>query len=123
MDRTTIDGILNGWKRGADDSARERVRSGFWRTARKAARHIPFMEDAVASYYCALDERTPTRVRGTLIAALAYFVLPTDMVPDFIAGLGFTDDAAVLMTAITTVRGHIRPGHVKAARETLAERS
>jgi uncharacterized membrane protein YkvA (DUF1232 family) len=120
MNQATIDDILNG--AGEDDAAREeRVRDRFWRTARRAARQVPFMEDAVASYYCALDRETPTRVRGTLMAALAYFVLPIDLVPDFVAAVGFTDDAAVLMTAITTVRHHIRPGHRKAARAALDE--
>ncbi len=105
----------------SDEARAERVRKGFWRTAKRAARQVPFMEDAVASYYCALDRQTPTRVRGTLLAALAYFVLPTDVVPDFVAGLGFTDDAAVLMAAISSVRSHIRPAHHEAARASLRE--
>jgi uncharacterized membrane protein YkvA (DUF1232 family) len=115
-DFETFDG-----KTDSDEARAERVRKGFWRTAKRAARQVPFMEDAVASYYCALDSQTPTRVRGTLLAALAYFVLPADMVPDFIAGLGFTDDAAVLMAAITSVRKHIRPSHHEAARASLSE--
>ena len=55
----------------------------FWRTARKAARHVPFMEDVVAAYYCALDKETPLRAKGILLAALGYFVLPTDSIPEF----------------------------------------
>ena len=97
------------------------VRARFWRTARRAARQMPFMEDVVAGYYAALDRKTPLRVRGTLIAALAYFVMPADMIPDFIVGFGFTDDAAVLTAAIAAIRGHIRPAHRKAARAALDE--
>ena len=82
-------------------------------------RRKKFMEDVVAAYYCALDTRTPTRVRGVLLAALAYFVLPTDFIPDFIFGLGFTDDVAVLTAAITALRSHITPAHRAAAREAL----
>lgn len=33
---------------------------------------------------------------GLIVAAIIYFVMPVDALPDFIAGLGFTDDAAVL---------------------------
>jgi|GEM_PF-120023 len=98
-----------------------RVRRGFFGTLKRAARYIPFSQDVVASYHCALDPRTPASSRGILLAALAYFVLPFDVVPDFIVGLGFTDDAAVLLAALTAVRSNIRPEHYEKAREMLAE--
>ncbi|MGN6467000.1 MAG: YkvA family protein [Rhizobiaceae bacterium] len=123
MEKTRIDEILTPVDRDRRQEREERVRARFWRTVKRAARQIPFMEDVVAAYYCALDTRTPTRVRGVLLAALAYFVLPTDFIPDFIFGLGFTDDVAVLTAAITAVRSHITPAHRAAAREALAEGS
>ncbi len=98
----------------------ERVRGRFWSTFRKAARSIPFAEDLVAAYYCALDPATPARVRGILLAALAYFILPFDAIPDFIVGLGYTDDATILLAAIGLVRAHITPVHREAARRALA---
>lgn len=104
---------------GSDEA---RVRRGFWSTVRKAAGRIPFMEDVVAAYFCALDPSTPTRVRATLITALAYFVVPVDLLPDFIVGIGFTDDMAVLMTAISAIRSNLRPAHYEAAREALEDR-
>lgn len=97
------------------------VRAKFWRTAKKAARQIPFMEDVVASYYCAFDRKTPLRAKAILIAALGYFVLPADVIPDIIVGLGFTDDIAVLTAAITAVRAHITPAHRLAAREAMTD--
>jgi uncharacterized membrane protein YkvA (DUF1232 family) len=99
----------------------EEVRAKFWTKARKAARHIPFMEDVVAAYYCALDKKTPLRAKGILLAALGYFILPTDAVPDFLFGLGFTDDIAVLTAALAAVRAHITPAHRLAAQEALAD--
>lgn len=95
------------------------VSDKFWRTAKKAARHIPFMDEVVAGYYCALDKNTPVRAKAILLAALAYFVLPTDTIPDFIFGLGFTDDMAVLTAALTAVRAHMTPAHRIAAKEAL----
>ncbi|MGN6470775.1 MAG: YkvA family protein [Rhizobiaceae bacterium] len=121
MDKARIDEILKPVDRDRTREREERVRARFWRTVKRAARQVPFMEDVVAAYYCALDTRTPTRVRGVLLAALAYFVLPTDFIPDFIFGLGFTDDVAVLTAAITALRSHITPAHRAAAREALAE--
>ncbi|MBN8994174.1 MAG: DUF1232 domain-containing protein [Rhizobiales bacterium] len=97
----------------------ERVRSRFWRTFRRAARAIPFAEDLVAAYYCALDPAVPARVRGVLLAALAYFILPFDAIPDMIAGLGFTDDATILLATIGMVRAHITEVHREAARRAL----
>ena len=98
----------------------ERIRENFWRTAKKAARHVPFMEDVVAAYYCALDRETPLRAKGILLAALGYFILPTDTIPDMILGLGFTDDVAVLAAALAAIRAHLKPAHRLAAREALA---
>lgn len=97
------------------------IRERFWHTAKKAARHVPFMEEVVAAYYCALDKKTPLRAKGILLAALAYFVLPADTIPDVILGLGFTDDIAVLTAAMTAVRAHMTPAHRLAAKRALAE--
>lgn len=103
-----------------DDASRaERVRRGFWKKFRATARHIPFAEDVAAAYFCAFDSSTPLKVRATLIGALAYFILPVDAVPDFMIGLGFADDATVLMTALTLLRGHVLPLHYEAARRVL----
>ncbi|MGC9952917.1 MAG: YkvA family protein [Rhizomicrobium sp.] len=98
---------------------RSTVERGFWKKLLKVAGQIPFAEDLAAAYFCAVDPLTPGRVKGVLIAALAYFVIPTDVIPDFIAGFGFTDDAAVLATAIGLVSGHIRPRHRRRARSAL----
>jgi uncharacterized membrane protein YkvA (DUF1232 family) len=105
-----------------DDAAREKkVRKGFWKTLRRAVRVIPFAEDLVAGYYCALDPATPPRVRAILLGALAYFVLPLDAIPDVLAGVGFTDDVTVLIATLALVRSHIRPVHREAARRALSD--
>ncbi len=80
---------------------------------------IPFADDLAASWYCAQDPDTPLKVKGVLLAALGYFVIPTDMVPDFIAVLGFTDDATVLATALGVVGSQIQPEHRRLARRLL----
>ena len=95
------------------------VKNGFWRKVLATLGRVPFTEDAVAAYYCATDRRTPASVRAILMGAIAYFVVPTDAVPDFIAGLGFTDDAAVLMMAISAIRGHLKSEHWLRARSFL----
>lgn len=102
-----------------DPEELKKVEVSFWTKLRRVIGRIPFSEDLVAAYFCATDSSTPTRVRGILLAALAYFVLPTDVIPDFITGLGFTDDATVLATAIGIVSSYIKPAHRSAARQAL----
>lgn len=97
----------------------EKVRAGFWKKMVRVASKVPFAEDAAAAWFCARDPRTPTRVRATLLAALAYFVTPTDLIPDFVVVFGFTDDAAVLMAALGLVSSYMKPDHRKAARQAL----
>jgi uncharacterized membrane protein YkvA (DUF1232 family) len=92
-----------------------------WRKLKGAAAHLPFAEDAVAIYYCALDRDTPMHVRGAIIAALAYFIMPADTLPDFMPVLGFTDDAAILAGTLKLVTAHLRPEHRQAARQALGE--
>jgi uncharacterized membrane protein YkvA (DUF1232 family) len=114
--------ILEGEILGPHDQERkERVTSNFWATLKKAARYVPFVDELVAAYFCAMDPLTPTRVRVILLGALAYFVMPIDTIPDFLIAFGFSDDATVLMTVITAVRSYITPAHYSAAQEALKQ--
>jgi uncharacterized membrane protein YkvA (DUF1232 family) len=98
---------------------RDSVQKNFWRKLKRVAAKIPFAEDLLAAYYCAFDRQTPRHVQAALIGALAYFILPFDFVPDFLPVLGFTDDAAVLATALRLVATNIRDEHREAARAAL----
>ncbi len=95
------------------------VEEGFWPKVRKMLGKVPFTEDLCAAYFCAMDDQTPARVRGILLAALAYFIMPIDMIPDIVTGFGFTDDATVIATAIGLVSGYIKPGHHDLAKSFL----
>lgn len=85
----------------------------------RLAGQIPFADDLAAAYYCATDVKTPRKVKLVLFAALGYFVLPVDAIPDLVTGLGFTDDATVLATALGIVGAHIQEPHREAARKLL----
>jgi uncharacterized membrane protein YkvA (DUF1232 family) len=98
---------------------RESVRKRFWIKLKQVAARLPFTEDLLAAYYCAFDRQTPRHVQVALMGALAYFILPFDFVPDMMPVLGFTDDAAVLATAIRLVASHITDDHRAAARAAL----
>lgn len=98
-----------------------KVKSEFMPKLAANLARIPFAEDVLAAWYCAFDRATPVKVKGTLLGALAYFIMPFDVVPDFILGLGFTDDLAVLMTVMTLVKNHVTQAHRDRARDKLAE--
>lgn len=95
------------------------VRAKFWWKVRAALGRVPFMEDVAAAYFCATDAATPMRVKAVLTAAIAYFILPVDAIPDILAGLGFSDDASVLAAAIAMVGSHITQTHRAAAKRAL----
>jgi uncharacterized membrane protein YkvA (DUF1232 family) len=99
----------------------QRVRASFWHKARRTLGRVPFSEDAVAAFYCATDSATPLAIRAMLFGALAYFVLPFDVIPDMIAGLGYTDDAAVILAAVKAAQMHITPEHRRLARAWLVK--
>jgi uncharacterized membrane protein YkvA (DUF1232 family) len=99
------------------------VERKFWDKLRKYIRHVPFVDDLIAAYYCAMDASTPLHVKAVLFGALAYFIMPIDLIPDVIAWVGFTDDAALLYAAIRIVAPHIKDDHrqqAKAAVDRLA---
>jgi uncharacterized membrane protein YkvA (DUF1232 family) len=106
-----------GQAQAATDEAR--AKAGFWKKMKAVAARIPFAEDALAAYYCALDRQTPLAVRAALWGALAYFIMPFDVIPDYLPLIGYTDDAAVLATAIRMVASHMLPEHREAARRAL----
>lgn len=97
----------------------QRVARGFWPKIRKVAARVPFAGEALSVWYSARDDETPTAAKGMMLAALAYFVLPTDFVPDFIAGLGYTDDAAVFMALMGLVGRNVKPRHREAAKRDI----
>jgi uncharacterized membrane protein YkvA (DUF1232 family) len=98
---------------------RDTLRKRFWLKLKQVAAKLPFLEDVLAAYYCAFDKETPRHVQAALLGAIAYFILPFDFIPDMLPVLGYTDDAAVLATAIRLVASHITDDHREAARAAL----
>jgi uncharacterized membrane protein YkvA (DUF1232 family) len=96
-----------------------RVKRGFWPKIRRFAGRVPFAREVLAAYYFARDPETPTAAKGMLFAALAYFVMPIDAIPDVLAGVGFTDDAAVIAAVLSLLGANLKPRHREQAKETL----
>ncbi len=97
------------------------ISKGFWPKIRRVAAHIPFAEDAVALWYCALDRETSATTKAILLGALAFFVIPKPFRPRRlpIPGLMLADDAAVIAAAIAFANRAIQPRHRELARRTI----
>ncbi|KQS63871.1 hypothetical protein ASG39_14405 [Rhizobium sp. Leaf371] len=121
MDEVKIGEILLPGDRSEQESKAQKVRRRFWPTLKRAVRQVPFSRDLVAAYYCAMDPSTPLRTRGILLGALAYFVMPFDVLPDVLAMVGFSDDIAVLTAAFAAISGQIKEDHYDKADTALGE--
>jgi uncharacterized membrane protein YkvA (DUF1232 family) len=97
----------------------QKVAKGFWPKIRKVAARVPFASEALAVWYCARDDETPATAKGMMFAALAYFVLPTDAIPDILPVIGYTDDAAVFAALLAIVGRHLKPRHREAAKAAV----
>lgn len=97
----------------------QRVARGFWPKIRKAAARIPFAGDALSVWYCARDPETPARAKAMMLAGLAYFVMPADALPDVLAVVGYTDDAAVFAAMMALIGANLKPRHKDAAKAAL----
>ena len=69
----------------------------------------PLIEKVLQLFYAAQSPDTPAWARRVIYGALAYLVLPFDAIPDFLPALGFTDDLAIITTALTTIATYITP--------------
>jgi len=96
-----------------------RVKRDFFPKLKRVLARVPFAEDVLAAYYCAFDPATPAKAKAILLGALVYFIMPIDVIPDVIVGLGFTDDMAVLFAAFNVIRSHLKPIHHEMAQDTL----
>lgn len=95
------------------------VRRRFWDKLRANLDRVPFLEDLIAAFYCATDSATPFKAKAMLFAALAYFIMPVDALPDWLLLAGFTDDAAVLAAAVQAVRVNMKDSHYEQARSRI----
>lgn len=81
--------------------------SGFWKKVSSLGKHV--LKPALLLYYVMKSPKTPTRIKLTIVGALGYLILPTDLIPDFIPVAGYTDDIAALWMVIKQCKAHITP--------------
>lgn len=97
--------------------------SGFWTKLKKVARKagVKVIYASLLLYYVLRNPATPQADRTKILGALGYFILPIDLIPDFIPGAGFTDDLAALTWALYSVAKNVTPEVKIMARQKLGE--
>ena len=101
----------NPFTRQNGEGEEEYVRRNFWAKLKTVAGKIPFAADALAMYYAVKDPATPKWAKAIAISGLAYFILPMDVIPDFLVIAGWTDDAAILAGALKTLSTKVTDEH------------
>jgi uncharacterized membrane protein YkvA (DUF1232 family) len=110
---------IEAMRRSAKTNDEDGLLASFWPYLRQWAARVPFAEDMAAAFFCVRDPQTSKRVKYTLMGALAYFVMPVDVLPDLLPLIGFSDDAAVLAFVMAQIAGSITPEHREQARAAL----
>lgn len=95
----------------------------FWKKVLKHYRNFNqrLLLIALELYYSFKDDDTPKWAKRIIIGALGYFIFPFDIVPDFIAAIGYSDDITALFLAVSTIALYIKPEHKKKAQEKVSE--
>jgi uncharacterized membrane protein YkvA (DUF1232 family) len=72
-------------------------------------------------FYAMQDKSVSLKTKLSIAAALGYFILPTDAIPDLTPILGFSDDLGVLLFALSQIASTITPEVKIKARQKLNE--
>jgi uncharacterized membrane protein YkvA (DUF1232 family) len=83
--------------------------SKFWSKLKRYAKTAgtEVVEKALLLFYAAQEEKAPAWAKGTIAAALGYFIIPLDAITDLAPGIGYADDLGVLVLAIAAVAAYI----------------
>ena len=95
----------------------------FWDKIKKFGKKLGCgtLKQVLILFYVFLDPDTPIQHKAVIIGALGYFILPTDLIPDLMPVLGFSDDATAIATAINTIAASIKDKHKEQAERKIKE--
>jgi len=95
----------------------------FWKKIRNIAQKTgaTVLRPILTLYYTLQDGDVPIKEKVYIIGALGYFIIPTDVIPDFIVGLGYTDDLAVIAILLKQIKNNITPQIEKKVEQKIYE--
>lgn len=74
---------------------------------------------ALQLFYVAKNPNVPMKIRAAIIAPLGYFISPIDFIPDLMPFVGYTDDAAVIATAMVIAQAYVDEEVKRSAKEKI----
>lgn len=103
MDDKTPKDVTKYQKHYSEKGLLEKIGNTFKKAGLKVIYYVLLL------YFVLKDENTPVKHKMIIIGALGYFILPVDLIPDFIPVAGFTDDAAALVACLKSVSDNVTP--------------
>ena len=95
----------------------------FWDKIRTIARNVGevVLRPVLTLYYILQEGNINMKNKMYIIGALGYFILPFDIIPDFVAGLGYTDDLAVIFILLKQLQDCNTPEIQKKVESKISE--
>lgn len=98
-------------------------KKSFWEKLKKVGKKagIKLTAYAVALYCLLLDDNVSIKEKGMIIGALGYFISPLDLIPDIMAGVGYTDDICGMLFILKKLNKYMDGKIVKKVYDILEE--
>ena len=82
-----------------------------WTKVKKVARKVgvKLIYLVLVLFYALKSAELTAKDKALIIGALGYFILPLDIIPDFIPGFGYTDDWAALLLVFYKISSSVTP--------------
>ena len=97
--------------------------SGLWKKVKSVAKKagIKTIYMVLLLHYVLKSPDVPLEDKAKIYGALGYFILPIDLIPDFIPVVGYSDDVAALAFALHAVWKNVKPEIKEQAQRKLRE--
>ena len=97
--------------------------SGLWKKVKSVAKKagIKTIYMVLLIHYVLKSPDVPLEDKAKIYGALGYFILPIDLIPDFIPVVGYSDDVAALAFALHAVWKNVTPEIKEQAQHKLRE--
>lgn len=82
------------------EDATEIIEDKLWVKLEKVGNKISFAKDLLALYRYLLDSSVGWQRKTVVVAALIYFIVPIDAIPDLAPLFGYMDDLGVIMATL-----------------------